>query len=472
MRRRSGFPVSPVLFTFLVGCLAGPADLGPVENASNPGSPFAPVTPPKPSFDFAAIVDPDHGAHVVADLHAAGHGLKLVGHTGVQSILPAGMRGSITQIDVWKGYAAVAGFQEGPAFVIVDLRDPAHPTPLSHYPSAAQGWTVRFSDDGQYLFYGCQMLPPPYLTTGLVKGDCRDPEALHVPGTPTGGVGVFDVSDKANPRFIDFLATPGSHNLQQQSINGTDFVFTANTTILKFDRSAQKLVQVAHVPGTHDATVVRHPLTGDWLLYTGTQQLAIYNVTNPEDPQIVLNPGDWKDGTGWHDQVAFPYLVDGRALLALAGENFVSTGAAAGDGVPDTITLVDITDPAQPKKLGTWKPPFAAKLPWASYAFSAHEMAATPQGQLAVAWYHGGAWVIDLSTQERQAAPVTLAAYQPHVAMNVLPSTFQQTPLPYVPYVWSAAWDERGYLVVPDIHTGVYVLEPAWGLHPLLDSGA
>jgi hypothetical protein len=37
--------------------------------------------------------------------------------------------------------------------------------------------------------------------------------------------------------------------------------------------------------------------------------------------------------------------------------------------------------------------------------------------------------------------------------------------------VWGAGWTADGHLVVPDMHTGVYVLEPEWGLHPALDSG-
>ena len=123
------------------------------------------------------------------------------------------------------------------------------------------------------------------------------------------------------------------------------------------------------------------------------------------------------------------------------------------------------------EKLSTWTPPFSPKVPWAEYMFSVHEMAATPQGQLAVAWYHAGIWVLDLSTQQRQEKPVVLAAYQPHEAINVLPGAAADVPVPIVPNVWGAGWDHRGYLVIPDANTGVYVLEPEWGLHAMLDGG-
>ncbi|HLE47094.1 MAG TPA: hypothetical protein VI818_02260, partial [Candidatus Thermoplasmatota archaeon] len=157
-----------------------------------------------------------------------------------------------------------------------------------------------------------------------------------------------------------------------------------------------------------------------------------------------------------------------RVLLALAGESMTGPGAAR---TINAVTIVDVTDPGEPKRLATWSPPFQPKLPWTTYAFSVHEMAATPQGQLAVAWYHGGVWVVDLSTKERQEKPTIIGAYQPHEAMDVVPTTWPENFPPMVPDVWGVGWDQRGYLVVPDVHTGVYVLEPSWGLHRMFDGG-
>ena len=124
-----------------------------------------------------------------------------------------------------------------------------------------------------------------------------------------------------------------------------------------------------------------------------------------------------------------------------------------------------------PVLLSKWQPPFRPLAPWAGYMFSVHEMAGTPTGQLAIAWYHAGVWVIDLSTRERQESPVTLAAYQPHEELVAVPTVFAENAVPLVPNVWGAGWTTAGHLVVPDMHTGVYVLEPAWGLHPTLGGG-
>lgn len=438
---------------------------------------FAPVVPPEPDFDFGTVIDPDHAAgHSIASLHTAGHGLDLAGYASIQDILPLGTRGSITSIDIWGDYAVVGGMEGGLAFAIVDISDATKPRAVGWAPSAADGWTARFSDDGSYVFYGCQMLTGLGYAPSTVIGTCEDPQALHAPQTPAtadanpAGVSVWDVSDKSDPKFVAFTAVGGSHNIFVAEIGGVDYVFTSSTAILKFDRESLGLDVLFELPGTHDVTVARHPISQDWLLFTGTGELAIYNVNDPAHPEIVFE-GDGTEGwTGWHDQVLVPGVVDGKAILVLSGESFV--GAPGAEALPDVVSVVDVTNPATPVLLGQWQPPFTPLTPWASYLYSVHEMAATPTGQVAIAWYHAGVWVIDVSTQTRQGGPVTLAVYQPHEDLTAIPpAMFVQVPLPYVPFVWGAGWDSRGYLVVPDMHTGVYLLEPSWGLHPALDSG-
>ena len=444
---------------------------------------FDAVVPPEPDFDFSTVIDPDHGGgvgHTVAALHTAGHGLQQVGYASVQDLLPLGTRGSITAVDIWGDYAVVAGMEGGLAFVVVDISDPSDPTAIGWAPSAADGWTARFSADGNYVFYGCQMLGGLGYPTSNVVGTCEDPDAIHAPSPPVGGtpvpdtnpegVSVWDVSDKANPKYVTFAPVGGSHNIFYQQIDGEDYVFTSSVAILHYDRGTSTLEVLTELPGVHDVTVAQHPITKDWLLFTGTGELSIYNVNDPANPQVLFD-GDGTEGwTGWHDQVLVPGLVDGKVILALSGESFV--GAPGAEALPDVVSIVDLTNPESPKLLSQWVPPFAPLVPWASYLYSVHEMAATPQGQIAIAWYHGGVWVIDVSTQTRQGGPVTIGAFQPHEDLAALPpATFVQVPLPYVPFVWAAGWTGDGHLVVPDMHTGLYVLEPAWGLHPALDSG-
>src|SRR5689334_12771043 len=56
------------------GCLSS----SPAPDAQPTEQVFEPFVPPAPDFDFSTVVDPDHGAHEVAELHTAGHGLDLV----------------------------------------------------------------------------------------------------------------------------------------------------------------------------------------------------------------------------------------------------------------------------------------------------------------------------------------------------------------------------------------------------------
>lgn len=476
-----------VLGVGLAGCIRG-QDAGAPAGALA----FEPFVPPVPDYDFSTVVDPDHGGHSVASLHTAGHGLELVGHASVQELLPLGVRGSITAIDVWNDYVVVAGMEGGLAFAIVDISDKANPVAVGWANSPANGWTARFSEDGNHVFYGCQMVGLQSTPTnpGHVTGTCQDPDQVHLPadvqpGSNPAGVSVWDVSDKTQPRFVTFTEVAGSHNIFVQSIGGYDYVFTSATAILKHDPAAGTLEVVAEIPGRHDATVARHPVTGDWLLFTGqpgnSNTVAIYDVDDPADPQIVYEAPEGQDDgfVGWHDQVLVPQLVDGRAILVLAGESSCAVPVSLPAGcsrqmqerIPDIISVVDVTDPTAPVLLSQWQPPFTTRVPWNSYLWSVHEMAATPQGQIVISWYHAGVWVLDVSTRDRQSDPPVLAAYQPHEDLNVVPSTFVQTPVPYVPFVWSAAWHSEGYLLVPDMHTGLYILEPEWGLHPALDTG-
>lgn len=464
----------------VAGCLSDGGGGEPDEGAWGPGA-FAPLSPETPQYDFASVVDSMHPTHSVASEHTAGHGLDLVGHAPLSEIIPPTTRGSITSVDIHGDYAVVGGMEGGLAFAIIDISDPADPHAVGWAPSAANGWTARFSADGNTVFYGCQMLGATGSPTANVYGTCEDPTEPHPPALPgqvpvensnPGGVSAWDVTDKTNPTFLDFLPVGGSHNIFAAAIDGVDYIFTASTAIVRWDNATKTLAHVTDVPGRHDQTVLRHPITGDWLLVVGTAEMTIWNVNDPADPQLVYEPADnetvpWE---GWHDQVVVPGVVDGRVIMLLAGETGVHTGSGEAPP-PDVVSIVDITNPVQPVLASKWSPPFTVPLPYASYLYSVHEMAATPTGQVVIAWYHAGVWVIDVSTRDRQADAALLAAYQPHNDMDIVPSTFAQTPLPYIPFVWSAAWTDEGRLVVPDMHTGVYVLEPAWGLHAAYDGG-
>lgn len=463
------FVASLAILLTAAGCASTTDDSATPPPTTSSGPTFEPFTPPDPNFDFTTVIDPDHGGHSIPELHTNEHGARLVGYASIQEILPLGVRGSITQVDIHGTLAAVSGMEGGLAFALVDIANPTAPQAVGWYPSSADGWTARFSDDGKYVYYGCQRTTSADPTT-LIGGTCLDPEAQTTPlDDKPGGIVAVDVTDPTNPTFVDFLPGPAAHNIQVSEINGTDTIFTNGVQIIQFNRTTNKLGVVAEIGGVHDATSFRHPITGEWLMATGTGELTLYNVDNPANP-IPIFEGTGSEGwTGWHEQTVVPGIVDGKVIMLGAGESFAGTG---GETLPDVVSVIDITEPSTPRLLGTWQPDFRPVTPWPMYWYSAHEMAATPTGQVAMGWYHGGVWVFDVSDSSRQAAPMTLAALQPHNMFTALPpSTFPQVPVPVVPYVWGAGWDSRGYLIVPDMHTGLYVYEPDWGLIPGLDGG-
>jgi hypothetical protein len=310
---RRGFAFLMVLG--LSGCLGAVDPTGVAPTTESVATAFEPFSVPQPEFDFKKIVDSEHLAgHAAPALHTAAYGLRQVGHTGVQSILPPGMKGSITQIDVWNHYAVVAGFDGGPAFIIIDIQDPKAPKPVSYTTTMSYGWSARFSEDGKYVFFGCQVVDSTnYPPQGRIVGDCQDAQKVHGGTTaPPMGVSVYNVEDKSRPRFVHWVATKGTHNLQAAMIDGVDIVVTNFADIVKFDRGAQKLEVLTTVPGRHDSTIVQHPITKDWLLITGGREFAIYNINDPAEPFAVVEPEQWKDGVGWHEQVTRPAGVGGR----------------------------------------------------------------------------------------------------------------------------------------------------------------
>ncbi len=452
----------------LAGCIGSEMDQedpGEAEPTDPSNTTFVPPPPDEEVMDELPVM---HGDHQNPESHTQSVGLSVAGHTDMTSVNPTTVQGGWTEVDIHGELAAVASYYGDGGVTLIDISDPAEPEPVSFIPSAGRDYDARFSQDGDHLFFGCQPSEQSQAPQAVL-GDCTTatgPDGVQNSQGFSSGVMAYDVSDPADPTFVGGLEGVATHNLWTKEIDGVDHVFTNAVEILRFDPDAEMpLEQVAEVPGGHDAYVHEHPVTGDTLLYTSAgDTFAIYNVTDPTDPQIVVEEGP--EVTGWHKQVASDTLIDGRALSVVGGEVFNDEAGTLDGSEPPMISVLDITDPAQPEVLSQWTLPVTDLPPWTHYRFSPHNVDISPYGQVYVAWNHAGAWVFDVSTQDRQAEPVTLGFYQPHEIPPPLVPTLNPTGDPSIPRVWGGAFDHRGYLVVPDMYTGVYVLEPAWGLFP------
>lgn len=406
--------------------------------------------------------DFNHATHAVPQAHTEGHGLSLLGHTSFAGFYPPEVQGGWTEPDVHGTLAAVASLDGALGVTLVDISDPTEPEPVSYIPSGGNDWDARFTDDGDYLFIGCQTSIQDPTT---VTGDCRGnrPGDLD-PRDPFQAVGIsaWDVSDPAEPAFVAF--EPASvHNVNTATINGTIYAFTSGGEILRFDPAAgpdDAFELVAEIPVFHDVTVAKHPVTGQWLLYAGepddpsiNASFTIVDVTDPTSPMVLVEEGP--PVMGWHDQAISTTMIDGRVLLVVGGELTLSHQAHP----PFPISVIDVTDPTEPRHLSSWTLPVDEVPPYTGFRFSPHNIDISPDGRVAVAWYHAGVWVFDVSNRGLQGNPVTVGFYQPHeVYAPVAPSTVGITDVA-VPYVWGPAWDDRGLLVVPDMYTGLYILE-------------
>lgn len=416
-----------------------------------------------PDFDFSKVIVADHGVpggHAIRALHSGSKGLELVGYDPlVQGKDPTAYTSGFCAIDVWGDgehfYAAVTHFAGNGGATIVDITDPTKPRVLSHIDSGMVNSDTQFTDDGKYLFLGA------YLGVNTPLGQLRE-SLRQVPlagayDVLANGVSVWDVTDKANPKYMFFSETGTYHNLFTVTINETYYLLqTYSNSVYRFDPSGGgKLVEVSKTSTmVHDMTVARHPITGDWMLYTGKGRgMAIINFNDPEHPvelSEVIPKTEPNNPRYWHEQEAMHHLVDGRALVIAAGER--------GDGASEPYAVIDVTDPYNPFEVGMWDLPGKPNSPAPNFfTFSPHEIG-TWNGYVTVANYHAGVWLWDVGNAERMANPVTVGYYfaDKEPAMYGAP---QNPPFAFNPDHWGAYFDDRGYVITADWGSGLYVLK-------------
>ncbi len=445
---------------FLVAPLAGCVSPADDLDASSTPDDLADALPlPPTDADFASIVVNDHD-HDDTSLHVDHAGLDLVGFdTLTEDLAPWAWYSGYSEPDVHGDLAVVASVEGNRAFTLVDVSDPADPEVLSHFYSWGENWDARFSDDGRFVFVGCQGgTPGGAYTQATGVGACIAPEGHAPQDTVENAVMAVDITDPEDPELVAWTPSGSIHNLETTTLDdGTVLVATSAGDLLEYLPDEERFELLTNFDARHDVSFGDHPETGVTYMFTGTQDLTIYDVSTPRDPEIVgaLDPQELPEGvTAWHEQSPSPTLVDGRWILAGAGEDSA--------GIPGTLTIFDITDPASIEVRGTWTLPGGPYTEQGSYKFSLHNIDVNADGQVAVAMYHAGVWVLDASTQARQDAPVTLAAYQPHEERLNPPMATPYGAFVNVPYVWGAQWHADGHLVVPDMNTGLYVLESAW----------
>lgn len=444
-----------------------------------------PVAPPGGS-DTDALVpvgEPlvqDH-EHTDPALHTGAANLAPVGYhsgygSGATTDLPEGQ--GFSELAVWQGERdgevrtlVALGRRNGPdgGFSLLDATDPGNVTLLAQYAGLAN-YDVEFSADGMYAFFTTQWLPTEQQT--------GQPD----PAQDQRGVYIVDLADLSNPAAVGFFYPPtrGAHTITYYEhegrellmVNSYDFLpdpslhlpipglganpIAHRVFLTEFVRGPAPHLEVlgqystlaefapgeTHFP--HDTHVQVHPVTGDLLLYVAYWDLGciLLDIDDPANPVEVGRLTDFQPSQ--HNSVHFcrpaEELVDGVHVTVTEPE----LGPTEETGV---YAVFDTTDPANPQRLGYWELPGDIVIT-EGLNFSPHNFD-LENGRMYLAHYHGGVWVVDLSTRALLDRPASLAYYQ----RAVLPEDRGFL----APDFWSAFYLD-GRIWASDISAGLQVL--------------
>lgn len=365
---------------------------------------------------------------------------------------------------------------------VYDLKNPANPTLVSTFadgvsePDVAGTWTEK--------------VIVRRVNTASFTGDlaavsfqnCR-PEAETF-----RGFGLYDVTDPANPKRLGLYRaeseTRGSHELWLQVRGDRAYVYTA----IIF--SELTTAPDAGTPGRADFRIVdvsdpANPTdVGEWGAWAELGVPPIYRdengVTRSNFVHSVIGDGTraylsyWDLGTVILDvsDVADPKYI-GRtefepheegnahsAWLGKGGNLLIQTDEDFNPGPHPSGALelawgyprfFDISDPANPVQLATFKLPTTTQYPPPVGFYTVHDPKV--RGNLAYfSWYAEGVVVVDIS---RPANPRFVAQFRPEPSADPYGFFF---PGEEFPNVWGVFVD-RNYILASDINNGLWVLK-------------
>jgi hypothetical protein len=440
--------LAAVLAFALPGCLS---DLG--DERPGPAGPSAVLAP------FVNPIDLEHD-HGELALHGQSNNIELVGHTYMGDNGPPGGLG---EIDTAGDHAYVAVFNVG--FAIIDLTDPAQPEMVSLFEiPTPMGPLGRYTADlkvdasGDWVFLAMELSEYP-------------------------GVLIIDARDRANPVLAGFWPQPGllagCHMIEYAVIAEQEYLFCAPLdnavyvglilpeaggvreiqTIARWvpnspgyvEREAEHLTTDPEnfpfryvISGHQDMTYQPDPLTGAPTLFVSFWNLGL-RIVDVSIPAVPIEVGFW-DGIG-----ANGYRGNFHTAMAFESEGRRIAVAIPEGPDPPAIFILDATDYAEPVLLSEWSalPSFTdSEGDNHAGSFSLHNFQVV-DGKIYIAHGHGGLWVIDVSTPEKQADPEPVGSYYPHM------------PRPdgedYAIYPWDVNI-YKGYMLNGEGNGGFYVL--------------
>ncbi len=368
------------------------------------------------------ILEHDHGDPTAHDL---ANNVTLVGHHPLGSDGPPG---GISEIDVAGDHAYLGVMGHG--FMILDISDPTDPVLVSsvevttpdHYgPVDVYLADLKVDSSGDWVFVATELSTTP-------------------------GVLIYDARDRSNPVLAGFWPEPGllagCHMIEYARIAESEYLFCAPldnavyvgqilppvgqtreiVQIARWTPTTQKFLQqqgdvvtgyvnngdpasaaLHFVSGHQDMTHQKDPLTGTDILSVSFWNLGLrfVDVSNPALPMEI---GSWagENSEKWDGvlHTSMMFESEGRRIAVTIPE-----GAS-----PPAMFILDATDYDHPEILAEWTAVDDFK--GEDGRFSLHNFQIV-DGKVYLAHYHGGLWVLDISTPETQADPYALGTYLP-----------------------------------------------------------
>ncbi len=351
--------------------------------------------------------------------------------TGTEGRAPLPTEGYV-ETAVKGGYAYLSRTGPEQGLVIFDVADIEAPVQVG-YLNLDAGFEadIEVSDDGQWAFWETQRFPTSAQAPNVLSPGANAPHGIHI----------VDIADKANPRWAGFtpILPDGPHSITYANITGRHILFastyafayayadvappgTQRLVILELDTSgpvAQMVTLAEYMdpdateenvyPATggkfpHDVSVQVHPVTGQVLAYVAYWDLGvvILDVTDPANPVKVGQATDFGPAPYGAIHMAHPFPH-------LVAGRHVTVAEPEISGAPDTgyLTFFDTTDPTSPRYISSWKIPGNGTSGLAGgggphYFDAAH-------GRVALSHYGAGFWVIDVHDGENLLDPKTVA---------------------------------------------------------------
>lgn len=416
-----------VLLCLLSGCLSSPSSPTAVEAAATQAQLYDRIE--------AAIGEPltDDGF----DPAVPSYNLERLATLTGPLERTAGVAEGFIETAVKDGYAYLcrSGTDEG--LVIFDVHDIENPVFVGELRlDAGFEADIEVSDDGNWAFWETQRIP------GLGVPDATDPTSL--PGALPYGIHIIDISDKANPRWAGFTPVPpnGPHSITYANIDGEDYVYasvyswqyvgTSVTPVRLAPPGMQRLVTYRLDDGAtgptlteiasyidpaalgesivpedemmpHDVSISVHPFTNQTLAYVAYWNLGvvILDVSDPANPVRLGSATDFGLAPTREIHMARQSEAPIAGKVIVVAEPEIS-----GQDTTGYMSMIDVSDPANPVFVSNWRIPGHATSNGGSFGPHYFDFR---DGRVVLASYAAGFWVFDIHDAANLAKPRTVA---------------------------------------------------------------